>query len=406
MTRQIHSAEDSLLSTTSGFVDYRGLLNQCLVLLVVSTGRLVLENIQIYGLHTRFVPVIFIWTSLSGKLIAAPLIACLLIFSIDSSFGNKLFLLKRFLETIIVSFLLILPVVEFNLLFHEDRQIHPVTAVIVLFFYLTICLKLISFCAREQQHKTDLRLLSGQFIYFILAPTLVFQYEYPRNTNIRWSFVARRIIEITFLGSLLMIIGERWIAPIIDTDPVSVNQFSDHPMSVLLKLLKLALPNHVAWVTCFYLLFHSLFNLTGELLRFADRCFYLDWWNAGSPAEFWRKWNVPVHRFAHKHLYKPLCPYVGPLFAGYVVFFVSALAHEYVASVSLRVPGSYMFIGMMVQPVLGQIMRMCLQGEPRDSRRKWTGNLLLWVAVIFGQPITAMMYVNDYRYSHRLTEKL
>ena len=37
------------------------------------------------------------------------------------------------------------------------------------------------------------------------------------------------------------------------------------------RLLKLAVPNHMLWLVCFYLVFHSLLNTLGELLQFADR---------------------------------------------------------------------------------------------------------------------------------------
>ena len=65
-----HKTRDSLLSSASGYTNYRGVLNLCVVLLVMSTGRLVLENILKYGFLVRFdVPVLFIkdptaWPSL------------------------------------------------------------------------------------------------------------------------------------------------------------------------------------------------------------------------------------------------------------------------------------------------------------------------------------------------------
>lgn len=36
----------------------------------------------------------------------------------------------------------------------------------------------------------------------------------------------------------------------------------------------------------------------GEVLHFADRNFYGDWWNANNIDTFWRSWNLPVHRWA------------------------------------------------------------------------------------------------------------
>jgi diacylglycerol O-acyltransferase-1 len=52
------------------------------------------------------------------------------------------------------------------------------------------------------------------------------------------------------------------------------------------------------WLIFFYLLFHSFLNLMGELLHFADRHYYSDWWNANNIDVFWRSWNMPVHRWA------------------------------------------------------------------------------------------------------------
>jgi diacylglycerol O-acyltransferase 1 len=56
----------------------------------------------------------------------------------------------------------------------------------------------------------------------------------------------------------------------------------------------------------FYLLFHSFLNTVGEVIQFADRNFYSDWWNAKNVVEFWKKWNLPVHYWCLRHVYKPL----------------------------------------------------------------------------------------------------
>lgn len=50
----------------------------------------------------------------------------------------------------------------------------------------------------------------------------------------------------------------------------------------------------------FYIYFHAFLNITGELLRFGDRQFYRDWWNATTIDYFWRNWNIPVHKWARR----------------------------------------------------------------------------------------------------------
>jgi len=54
-------------------------------------------------------------------------------------------------------------------------------------------------------------------------------------------------------------------------------------------------PNACIWLLMFYAMFHSWLNFTAELLRFGDRLFYKDWWNAETLDMYWRNWNLPVH---------------------------------------------------------------------------------------------------------------
>lgn len=94
------------------------------------------------------------------------------------------------------------------------------------------------------------------------------------------------------------------------------------------------MPNHLIWLCLFYLSFHSFLNLMGELLHFADRNFYSDWWNARNIAEFWSAWNMPVHVWAVRHVYIPITALgFSKAAASIVVFFISAFFHEYLVNV-------------------------------------------------------------------------
>ena len=46
------------------------------------------------------------------------------------------------------------------------------------------------------------------------------------------------------------------------------------------RTLKLAVPNIAIWLLFFYAYFHAFMNACAEVLRFGDRQFYRDWWNA------------------------------------------------------------------------------------------------------------------------------
>ena len=140
----------------------------------------------------------------------------------------------------------------------------------------------------------------------------------------------------------------------------------------MIKLI-IKVPNHVIWLISFYALFHSYLNILAELLRFGDRQFYKDWWyksinsnnhilkikcflidikkrNSENVEAFWKNWNIPVHSFCLRHIYKPLL-YQGvtKMQASLIVFFVSAFFHEYIVSIPLRMFRLWAFSGMLAQ---------------------------------------------------------
>lgn len=102
--------------------------------------------------------------------------------------------------------------------------------------------------------------------------------------------------------------------------------------------IPLQIPNHFFWLCFFYITFHSFLNLVGELLHFADRNFYCDWWNATNIDTFWRTWNMPVHRWCIRHVYIPIVDLgYSRLTASLVVFFISAFFHEYLVRFALTI---------------------------------------------------------------------
>ena len=105
---------------------------------------------------------------------------------------------------------------------------------------------------------------------------------------------------------------------------------------------------------------------------FSDREFYRDWWNAQDVQYFWKAWNIPIHKWCVRHIYKPM------LRAGYskgqnflivfsyyffcilvivnlCVFAFSAVFHELVVSVPLQRLRFYSFLGMVAQVPLQPI---------------------------------------------------
>jgi len=321
--------------------------------------------------------------------------------------------------------LLLLPVIFVNLL-----HFGLVSAVLVTSLYSIIFLKLVSFiqvnawcrspnsrrlvseksCVTRSELKKDDsdeeskgqksllkypdNLTVGNLYYFCLAPTLCYELNYPRTCRIRKFFLMRRICEVIFLTHFIMALTQQWIVPNLVNSLVPFSE-TDLPLATE-RLIRLAMPNHIIWLLGGYLLFHSCLNISGELLFFADRDFYHDWWNSPNFSKFWQNWNLPVHRWFLRHLYKPL------LAAGWsrgaaitMVFLVSSFFHEYTVSVPLRMLKPWLFVGFMCNAPLVQLSEWL---EERFGPR--AGNLSMWLFLVVGQPLLVMTYYHDYVVEH------
>ncbi|XP_006038352.2 diacylglycerol O-acyltransferase 1 [Alligator sinensis] len=223
--------------------------------------------------------------------------------------------------------------------------------------------------------------------YFLLAPTLCYELNFPRSPRIRKRFLLRRLIEMLFFTQLIVGLIQQWMVPTIQN---SMKPFRDMDYSrIIERLLKLAVPNHFIWLIFFYWLFHSSMNAVAEVLRFGDREFYRDWWNSESVTYFWQNWNIPVHKWCLRHFYVPMIRYgCRRWMARTAVFLLSAFFHEYLVSVPLRMFRLWAFMGMMAQLPLAWFVGKFLQGN--------YGNAAVWISLIIGQPIAVLMYVHDY----------
>lgn len=234
----------------------------------------------------------------------------------------------------------------------------------------------------------------GDLYYYILAPTLCYELNFPRTQRIRKRFLIKRLIEVIVGCQVVMSLFQQWMIPSVKNSLIPFSNMDVAKASE--RLLKLAMPNHFVWFCIFYLIFHSHLNLLGELLHFADRNFYSDWWNANNIDTFWRTWNMPVHRWAVRHLYIPVVEMgYSKTTASVIVFFISAFFHEYLVSVPLKTFKIWAFMGMMGQIPLSVFSKMV----ERNFGARW-GNIVVWTSLIIGQPLCIMMYYHDYVVTH------
>uniref|UniRef100_A0A673MXW1 O-acyltransferase n=1 Tax=Sinocyclocheilus rhinocerous TaxID=307959 RepID=A0A673MXW1_9TELE len=408
-----HKLQESMLSSASSFKNYRGILNWCVVMLVLSNARLFLENLLRNGILVDPIQVVSLFLKDPYSWPAAYMFyVCIVVHgSISEKVGLLIYIFNL---TIILCFPMVVVL--------KLPSITPVGGAFALGVYTILFLKLYSYkdvnrwCRERTQAKA--RSLSRSLscpsspsassamqshvsypgnlslrdmYYFVFAPTLCYELNFPRSESIRMGFLLRRLFEMTYFISNVLSIVFQWMVPIIRSSMKPLQEMDYSRMTE--RLLRLAVPNHLLWLIFFYWFFHSSMNFVAELLRFGDREFYRDWWNSETITFFWQNWNIPVHKWCLRHFYKPLLRRgAGKLLSQSAVFFASAFFHEYLVSVPLRMFRLWAFMGMMAQLPLAWFVARFLRGN--------YGNAAVWLSLIIGQPIAVLMYVHDYYVTH------
>ncbi|KAJ2604431.1 hypothetical protein H4R99_001818 [Coemansia sp. RSA 1722] len=230
------------------------------------------------------------------------------------------------------------------------------------------------------------------FGYFWLAPTLCYQPSYPRIAGpISRSFVAKRAAELVIICVTMYVIIQQYAVPTLVGSVKAIDTRNGFWLSE--RVLKLSVVSAIVWFLGFYALFHAGLNALAEVLRFADRAFYLDWWNSVDLAAYWREWNLPIHYFCKRHIMVPLIspPLRLPVGAGIgVTFLFSAIMHELLFGIPTHCLKGYSFVGMMAQIPLIQLTQWLVRWRGSDSG---LGNAVFWISFcIVGQPLGVVQY--------------
>ena len=158
----------------------------------------------------------------------------------------------------------------------------------------------------------------------------------------------------------------------------------------------------------FYSIYHCLLNAVGEVMRFADRKFYSDWWwelwldliiflnifrnyylrNSDSIFYFWKTWNVPTYKWCQRHILTPLIRCGLTKFqASCFVFLFSAVFHEFILSIAFNRVCFWFFISIILQIPLSFLVKFI---------NKKGKNMAIWVMLILGGTLLILLYYNDY----------
>lgn len=105
---------------------------------------------------------------------------------------------------------------------------------------------------------------------------------------------------------------------------------------------------------------------------------------APTPAEFWRRWNVPAQQFLHEYAFRSVGGSHRPIRATLVTFAVSGLVHEYVFGIaSGRVQGWQLLFFMLQGVAVVMTMRLRPRGRLSLSWVVGTGMFNLASSALF-----------------------
>jgi diacylglycerol O-acyltransferase-1 len=111
--------------------------------------------------------------------------------------------------------------------------------------------------------------------------------------------------------------------------------------------------------------------------------------------DYWRAWNIPVHKWVLRTVYFPAMTHYGFSRYGAMVltFFVSAVMHELAIGVPLRMVRGWAFAGIMFQVPLITLTEALRRRLKSDA----LGNLIFWCSFcVFGQPVAVLAYFHDF----------
>lgn len=434
LCRQFHKPRDSLLSQPEGLITLRGFANFTVVLLVLFNLKLAFYNISrafAYCQLTTWLLYVLADTASIPPLLAA---ACLPVavgvaLQAEKLLERKKVGTKTFMAVIGANLAVLIVAPPLFLLIPVRTNL--VASIACIWLTITVWLKLVSYhmvnwsSRREHpsEHKTGNgnvssaekdgavsqkangaaanghisnlvvypdNLYAADIWYFMLAPTLCYEINFPQRPKIRKWFLFWITLEVIIIPLLGMTLLNQWALPIM---AVTAKAYNEMDMWELFKAyIDLVVWNTVFWIMMSFWLFHSTLNWLGEVLRFADRDFYRDWWNADSVRSFWNRWNLPVHRWCWRHIYNPLVSAGFTKFqAQMAVFGVSAVFHEYIMSLPLKKVYGVAFAGMAIQLPL-----FYLYDNVIHERFPKIGNGLIVVLFIFVMPLVVILYYCKY----------
>jgi sterol O-acyltransferase len=153
------------------------------------------------------------------------------------------------------------------------------------------------------------------------------------------------------------------------------------------------LPGTMVFLLIFFAVMHSWFSIWAEVLNFADRRFYDDWWNSKDYGTFYRKISVTLYEWIHTYIFLDVQRFsqgsIGSFMARVIAFFFSGIICEMILDFSLGFFMPYIF-AIIALP--GAFMISF------DRKRSRFFNVLMWTFLIMLMGLITLLYSLEHFY--------
>jgi sterol O-acyltransferase len=188
----------------------------------------------------------------------------------------------------------------------------------------------------------DLKKECWNFLYFYIAPTMIYRDLYPVAKKVNISTVIMHFVN-AFLALLFnFIIFELLLIPFINDKKLTFLE----PSNILQSIINFTLISMLVLFVVFWGVAHSYFNLFAEIMRFGDRKFYGGFWNARHPKAFYQKLSHNFFEFFQYYIYQLLNKFISSSvsYSLTIIFFCFVIEFIFVFSFGYFYPLTSFFL--------------------------------------------------------------
>jgi hypothetical protein len=288
------------------------------------------------------------------------------------------------------------------LYFRYAMDLSVVAAIAVIFEQIRYAMKVISFVIENEKISAETEddvfpeiPTVKSSLYFLFAPTLIYQPTYPMRQSRDWKNILCWSLEIVALAwSTMTVLNHGFI----DTF-AGIGAREMTPEDWCSMFVQSAVAGASIMVGIGYGFLHCWNNIWGELLYFGDRTFYKNFFSCGNVYVMFSKWNFLIHSWIVEYLFKPVVRRTrSGVAASATAFIVSMAFHDYAVSVPLRIwSGQYFANTCMIflgAPLILSV-HSYLTKHPFPSKL----NVSMWFLICFGT--TSMTMTAAMKYFHQ-----